>query len=148
MAFILKDRVKETTTTTGTGAYSLGGSSSTFDAFQTVMSNADTTYYSIAQQAAGVDEWEVGLGTYNSSGNTLSRTTVLAGSNGTNPFGVDITVSGCGANGSGISSNETTMVCLASQYTEITNSDPGIMVLVRYKGTPISPISRISVELT
>ena len=82
MTFILKDRVKETTTTTGTGAYSLGGSSATFDTFQTYMSNGDTTYYSVAHTVSGTDEWEVGLGTWNSN-NTLSRTTVLAGSNGT-----------------------------------------------------------------
>ena len=82
MAFILKDRVKETTTTTGTGAISLGGSSATFDAFQTYMSNGDTTYYSLAHTTAGTDEWEVGIGTWN-TGNTLTRTTVLAGSNGT-----------------------------------------------------------------
>ena len=82
MAFILKDRVKETTTTTGTSAYSLGGSSATFDAFQTYMSNGDTTYYSVAHTTVGTDEWEVGIGTWN-TGNTLSRTTVLAGSNGT-----------------------------------------------------------------
>ena len=82
MAFILKDRVKESTTTTGTGAISLGGSSATFDAFQTYMSNGDTTYYSLAHTTAGTDEWEVGIGTWN-TGNTLTRTTVLAGSNGT-----------------------------------------------------------------
>ena len=82
MAFILKDRVKESTTTTGTGAISLGGSTATFDAFQTYMSNGDTTYYSIAHTTTGTDEWEVGLGTWN-TGNTLTRTTVLAGSNGT-----------------------------------------------------------------
>jgi len=81
MAFILKDRVKETTTTSGTGAFSLGGSTATFDAFQTYMSNGDTTYYSIAHTTVGTDEWEVGLGTWN-TGNTLTRTTVLAGSNG------------------------------------------------------------------
>tara|TARA_R100000951_G_scaffold116622_1_gene129402 strand:+ start:567 stop:3053 length:2487 start_codon:yes stop_codon:yes gene_type:complete len=82
MAFILKDRVKESTSTTGTGAISLGGSLATFDDFQTYMSNGDTTYYSIAHTTAGTDEWEVGIGTWN-TGNTLTRTTVLAGSNGT-----------------------------------------------------------------
>ena len=82
MAFVLKDRVKEVTTTTGTGAYSLGGALSTFDTFSSVMSNADTTYYSIAHLTSGTDEWEVGIGTFNTGG-TLSRTTILAGSNGT-----------------------------------------------------------------
>ena len=46
------------------------------------MSNGDTTYYSLAHTTAGTDEWEVGIGTWN-TGNTLTRTTVLAGSNGT-----------------------------------------------------------------
>jgi hypothetical protein len=83
MAFILKDRVKETTTSTGTGAVSLGGATATFDTFQSYMSDGDTTYYAIVHTTSGTDEWEVGIGTWN-TGNTLTRTTVLAGSNGTN----------------------------------------------------------------
>jgi hypothetical protein len=82
MAFIIKDRVKEGTTTTGTGALTLGGSSATFDPFNSFMTNGDTTYYAVVHTASGVDEWEVGLGTWN-TGNTLTRTTVLSGSNGT-----------------------------------------------------------------
>jgi len=82
VAFILKDRVKETTTSTGTGAISLAGATDTFDRFQDYMSNADTTYYAIIHTGSGVDEWEVGLATWN-TGNTLTRTTVLSGSNGT-----------------------------------------------------------------
>jgi hypothetical protein len=81
MALIIKDRVKEITTTTGTGDVSLGGASATFDAFQSVMSNGDTTFYAIVHTASGTDEWEVGVGTFN-TGNTLTRTTVYAGSNG------------------------------------------------------------------
>jgi hypothetical protein len=76
MAFIIKDRVKEGTTSTGTGAFSLGGAS-----FNSYMTNGDTTYYAVVHTSSGVDEWEVGIGTWN-TGNTLSRTTVLAGSNG------------------------------------------------------------------
>ena len=82
MAFILKDRVKETTTTAGTGAVSLDGASNTFDTFQSYMADGDTTYYAIVTTVSGSDEWEVGLGTWN-TGNTLTRTTVLSGSNGT-----------------------------------------------------------------
>ena len=82
MALITKDRIKEDTTTTGTGAYALGGSSATFDTFQSCMSNGDTTYYAIAHTTSGTDEWETGIATWN-TGNTLTRTTVLAGSNGT-----------------------------------------------------------------
>jgi hypothetical protein len=82
MALIIKDRVKEITTTTGTGDVSLAGASATFDTFQSVMSNGDTTFYAIVHTASGTDEWEVGVGTWN-TGNTLTRTTVYAGSNGT-----------------------------------------------------------------
>ena len=82
MAFIIKDRVKESTTSTGTGAITLGGAAATFDTFQSYMTNGDTTYYAIVHTTSGTDEWEVGLGTWN-TGNTLTRTTVLAGSNGT-----------------------------------------------------------------
>jgi len=82
MALIIKDRVKEITTSTGTGAVSLEGTSATFDTFQSVMSNGDTTFYAIVHTASATDEWEVGLGTWN-TGNTLTRTTVYAGSSGT-----------------------------------------------------------------
>lgn len=77
MALIIKDRVQETTTTTGTGAVSLGGAVTNFVAFSTVMADADTTYYAIISST----DWEVGLGTYATSGNTLARTTVYASSN-------------------------------------------------------------------
>jgi len=79
MALVIKDRVKETTTTTGTGAISLGGAASNFVTFSSILSNADTTYYAIVDTTN--TEFEVGLGTYASSGNTLTRTTVLASSN-------------------------------------------------------------------
>ena len=78
MAFVIKDRVRETTTTTGTSAISLGGTSTSFESFSDHMSNADTTHYAIVHSTA--DEWEVGLGTWN-TGNTLTRTTVLSSSN-------------------------------------------------------------------
>jgi len=78
MALVLADRVKETTTTTGTGTVTLLGASTGFQSFA-VVGNANTTYYCIAGQTGS--EWEVGIGTYTSSGTTLSRTTVLASSN-------------------------------------------------------------------
>ena len=84
MSFIIKDRVKEATNTTGTGDVSLAGAASGFSQFQSVMANGDTTYYAIVNPTSGVDEWEVGLGTWNTN-NTLSRTTVLSGTNGTAP---------------------------------------------------------------
>jgi cytoskeletal protein CcmA (bactofilin family) len=84
MAFVLKDRVKESTTSAGTGAIALGGAAATFDTFQSVLTDGSTTYYAIVHTSSGVDEWETGLGTWN-TGNTFTRTTVLAGSNGTSP---------------------------------------------------------------
>lgn len=78
MALVLKDRVKETTTSTGTGTITLAGAAGPFQAFS-VLGNGSTTYYAIAGQTSS--EWEVGLGTYTTSGNTLSRDTVLSSSN-------------------------------------------------------------------
>ena len=78
MALVLKDRVKETSTTTGTGTFTLAGASTGFQSFSAI-GNGNTTYYAIALQ--GGSEWEVGIGTYTSSGTTLARTTVLASSN-------------------------------------------------------------------
>ena len=78
MALVLKDRVKETTTTTGTGTVTLAGAPTGFQSFS-VIGNGNTTYYAIVDPAAG--DWEVGLGTYTSSGTTLSRTIVFESSN-------------------------------------------------------------------
>jgi hypothetical protein len=78
MALVLPDRVKETTTTTGTGTITLAGAVTGFQSFSAV-GNANTTYYCIASQTNS--EWEVGIGTYTASGTTLSRTTILASSN-------------------------------------------------------------------
>lgn len=79
MPLVLADRVKETTTTVGTGTITLGGAATGFQSFS-VVGNGNTTYYTIAGQ--GTSEWEVGIGTYTSSGTTLSRDTVLASSAG------------------------------------------------------------------
>ncbi len=79
MALVIKDRVKETTTTTGTGAITLAGAATNFQTFASVLSNADTTYYAIIDDTNGA--FEVGLGTFASSGTTLTRTTVLESSN-------------------------------------------------------------------
>lgn len=78
MALVLADRVKETTTTTGTGTLTLAGAATGFQSFS-VIGNGNTTYYAIS--SSGSSEWEVGLGTYTSSGTTLARTTILASSN-------------------------------------------------------------------
>ena len=80
MAFVLSDRIKETTTTTGTGTYTLGGAVSGFETFTANLSNSDTTYYCCTD---GTD-FEVGLGTFTSSGTTLARTTIISSSNSNN----------------------------------------------------------------
>ena len=76
MALVLKDRVKETTTTTGTGTYTLAGAVTGFEAFSSV-GDGNTTYYACTD---GTD-FEVGIGTYTASGTTLARTTILQSSN-------------------------------------------------------------------
>jgi hypothetical protein len=77
MPLVVKDRVQETSTTTGTGTITLAGAVTGFQSFSAI-GNANTTYYAIV----GGSQWEVGLGTYTSSGTTLSRDTVLASSTG------------------------------------------------------------------
>jgi hypothetical protein len=78
MALVLKDRVKETTTSTGTGTITLAGAVVGYQSFSAI-GNSNTTYYTIQDTAAGT--WEVGIGTYTASGTTLARTTVLSSSN-------------------------------------------------------------------
>jgi hypothetical protein len=77
MPLVVKDRVQETSTTTGTGTFTLAGAVSGFQSFSAI-GDGNTTYYAIV----GGTEWEVGLGTYTSSGTTLSRDTILESSNG------------------------------------------------------------------
>ena len=78
MALVLADRVQETTTTTGTGSVTLLGAVTGYQSFA-VVGNTNTTFYCIADQ--GGANWEVGIGTYSTTGPTLARTTVLASSN-------------------------------------------------------------------
>ena len=80
MALVLKDRVKETTTTTGTGTITLGGAVANFQAFSSI-GDGNTTYYVIEDTVNNA--WEVGVGTYTLAGTTLARNTVLANSLGT-----------------------------------------------------------------
>ena len=82
MAFVIADRVRETTTTIGTGSVTLGGAYTSFQTFSAAIGNGNNTYYTIASASSG--EWEVGIGTYTSGGNLLSRDTVLASSNAGN----------------------------------------------------------------
>lgn len=79
MAFILSDRVKETTSTTGTGTYTLAGASTGFESFASI-GDGNKTYYCCTD---GTD-FEVGVGTYTASGTILARTTILQSSNSDN----------------------------------------------------------------
>ena len=87
MALVLADRVNETSQTTGTGSLTLDGAVSNYQSFA-VIGNGNTTYYTIAHQTA--NEWEVGIGTYTSSGTLLSRDTVLASSNSGSPVNLSV----------------------------------------------------------
>ena len=75
MALVIADRVRETSTTTGTGTLTLAGAVSGFQTFSTAIGNTNTCYYTIVNGS----EWEVGLGTVGAG--TLARTTVLKSSN-------------------------------------------------------------------
>jgi hypothetical protein len=78
MTLVLADRVRDSTTTTGTGAVTLSGTAPTgYQTFGTGVGDANTTYYTIS----GGLEWEVGIGTYTAAGTTLSRSTVISSSN-------------------------------------------------------------------
>lgn len=80
MAFVLKDRVKETSTTTGTGTFSLDGAVSGFQGFVAAIGNGNACFYCIVNRSA--NEWEVGLGTVtDGSPDTLTRVTVYESSN-------------------------------------------------------------------
>ena len=81
MALVIKDRVKETSTTTGTGTLTLAGAATGFQSFAAI-GDGNTTFYTIALVSS--NEWEVGIGTYTSSGTTLSRDTILSSSNSGN----------------------------------------------------------------
>lgn len=76
MALVVKDRVRENSTTTGTGSLTLSGAVSGFQTFSTAIGDGNTTYYAIVNGA----EWEVGLGTVSTG--ALSRDTVLSSSTG------------------------------------------------------------------
>jgi hypothetical protein len=78
MALVINDRVKVTSTSTGTGAFALGVAQTGFEDF-TAIGNSNTTYYTIFNQ--GTTEWEVGLGTLDATSANLTRTTILTSSN-------------------------------------------------------------------
>ena len=80
MALVVNDRVKETSTTTGTGTFDLAGAATGFQTFVAGIGDTNTTYYTIFNQ--GTTEWEVGLGTVTDAAtDTLARTTIITSSN-------------------------------------------------------------------
>ena len=80
MTLITADRVKDTSTTSGTGTLTLSGTAPNgYRTFGSVMATGDTCYYCCVDVITGA--WEVGLGTYTATGTTLARTSVLASSN-------------------------------------------------------------------
>ena len=82
MAFVINDRVKETTVTTGTGTINLAGVENGFEGFVSGIGTTNSTYYTISLPAG---DWEVGIGTVtDASPDTLSRTTVISSSNSDN----------------------------------------------------------------
>ena len=81
MAFAVADRVKETSTTTGTGTLNLGGAEPGYQTFVAGVGTGNTTYYAIVNRATS--EFEVGIGTVTDAApDTLSRDTIISSSNG------------------------------------------------------------------
>ena len=80
MALVINDRVKETSTSTGTGTINLGGAETGYDSFVLGVGTGNSTYYAIELNSA--NEWEVGVGTVtDATPDTLSRTTIISSSN-------------------------------------------------------------------
>ena len=79
MALVVKDRVKQITTTTGSGSIVLTSAVDGFQTFTSALTSGDTTYYAIVEPSTNA--WEVGLGTWTESTTTLARTTILESSN-------------------------------------------------------------------
>ena len=77
MALVIADRVRETTTTTGTGDYTLAGAVGGYQSFSDVCSDGDTTYYVVTDNT----DWEIGVATFTLSGTTLARTAIYQSSN-------------------------------------------------------------------
>jgi len=130
MPLVLADRVKETTTTAGTGTVTLLGAATGFQSFA-VIGNANTTYYTIAGQTS--NEWEVGVGTYTSSGTTLARTTVLSNSAGTQPSALSFSAG-----------TKDVFVTYPSEYAVAATNDGTAGQLLTSNGTGVAPTFQTS----
>jgi hypothetical protein len=135
MALVIANRVKETTTTAGTGTVTLLGASAGFQSFA-VIGNANTTYYTIAAQTG--TEWEVGIGTYTSAGTLLARTTVLSNSSGTQPSALSFSAG-----------TKDVFVTYPAEYSVSATNDPGTsgQVLVS-NGAGVDPTWQTSTAAT
>jgi hypothetical protein len=130
MALVLADRVKETTTTAGTGTVTLLGASTGFQSFA-VIGNSNTTFYTIAGQTS--NEWEVGVGTYTSSGTLLARTTVLSNSAGTQPSALSFSAG-----------TKDVFVTYPSEYAVASTNDGTAGQLLTSNGTGVAPTFQTS----
>jgi hypothetical protein len=130
MALVLADRVKETTTTAGTGTITLDGAATGFQSFA-VIGNANTTYYTIAGQTS--NEWEVGVGTYTSSGTLLARTTVLSNSAGTQPSALSFSAG-----------TKDVFVTYPAEYAVASTNDGTAGQLLTSNGTGVAPTFQTS----
>jgi len=130
MALVLADRVKETTTTAGTGTITLDGAATGFQSFA-VIGNANTTYYTIAGQTS--NEWEVGVGTYTSSGTLLARTTVLSNSAGTQPSALSFSAG-----------TKDVFVTYPAEYAVAATNDGTAGQLLTSNGTGVAPTFQTS----
>jgi hypothetical protein len=130
MALVLADRVKETTTTAGTGTITLGGAATGFQSFA-VIGNSNTTFYTIAGQTS--NEWEVGVGTYTSSGTTLARTTVLSNSAGTQPSALSFSAG-----------TKDVFVTYPAEYAVAATNDGTAGQLLTSNGTGVAPTFQTS----
>jgi hypothetical protein len=130
MAFVVADRVKVTSSTTGTGTLTLGSASAGFQDF-TAVGDGNSTYYTITN---GTD-WEVGIGTYTASGTTLSRDVILSSSNSDNAVNwgagnKDVFVTypaerSVYADGSGVTSNTGAVYVNKDVVTQVTTINSG-----------------------
>lgn len=128
MAHIIADRVVETTTTTGTGAFELSAAVTGFRRFSAVCATSDTCpYYIETVDAFGVPtgEWETGIGTY-SAANTLTRTTVLASSNANAAVNF----------AAGTKRVAISLLARSFQWTEIASATPSGVNTVDFTGIP------------
>jgi hypothetical protein len=124
MALVVYDRVQETTTTTGTGSVTLAGAVTGYQTFAAV-GDGNTTYYCIADQ--GGANWEVGIGTYSTSGPTLARTTVLSSSN-------------AGALVTFTAGTKTVFVTYPSEVAVYTSNSPTAAYVLTAQGVGVPPI--------